>query len=88
VSLKQLETVNQISHVTSAFLARKHTIFLCRGFAWQVVFSAVQLSRLSVEQAWAVTEVQWAELDTEQRRAVGLARYEGDVLLELRGVSS
>ncbi|XP_072237407.1 stereocilin [Leuresthes tenuis] len=53
-----------------------------------VVFSAVQLSRLSVEQAWAVTEAQWAELDTEQRRAVGLARYEGDVLLELRGRNS
>uniref|UniRef100_A0AAQ5XBI9 Stereocilin LRR domain-containing protein n=1 Tax=Amphiprion ocellaris TaxID=80972 RepID=A0AAQ5XBI9_AMPOC len=52
-----------------------------------VVFSAVQLSWLSVEQAWAVTDEQWAELDTEQRHAVGLARYEGDVLLELRGVS-
>ncbi|XP_029947286.1 stereocilin [Salarias fasciatus] len=50
-----------------------------------VVFSAVQLSWLSAEQAWAVTEEQWAELDTEQRHAVGLARYEGDVLLELRG---
>ncbi|XP_070688298.1 stereocilin [Pempheris klunzingeri] len=53
-----------------------------------VVFSAVQLSWLSVEQAWAVTEEQWAELDTEQRHAVGLARYEGDVLLELRGRNS
>lgn len=52
-----------------------------------MVFSAVQLSWLSAEQAWAVTEEQWAELDTEQRHAVGLARYEGDVLLELRGVS-
>uniref|UniRef100_A0A3Q2VYF0 Stereocilin n=1 Tax=Haplochromis burtoni TaxID=8153 RepID=A0A3Q2VYF0_HAPBU len=50
----------------------------------QVVFSAVQLSWLSVEQAWAVTEEQWAELDKEQRHAVGLAQYEGDVLLELR----
>uniref|UniRef100_A0A3B4YMY7 Stereocilin-like n=1 Tax=Seriola lalandi dorsalis TaxID=1841481 RepID=A0A3B4YMY7_SERLL len=50
----------------------------------QVVFSAVQLSWLSVEQAWAVTEEQWTELDTEQRHAVGLARYEGDILLELR----
>ncbi|XP_023251500.1 stereocilin-like [Seriola lalandi dorsalis] len=50
-----------------------------------VVFSAVQLSWLSVEQAWAVTEEQWTELDTEQRHAVGLARYEGDILLELRG---
>ncbi|XP_070759951.1 stereocilin [Enoplosus armatus] len=53
-----------------------------------VVFRAVQLSWLSVEQAWAVTEEQWAELDTEQRHAVGLARYEGDVLLELRGRNS
>ncbi|XP_023153501.2 stereocilin [Amphiprion ocellaris] len=53
-----------------------------------VVFSAVQLSWLSVEQAWAVTDEQWAELDTEQRHAVGLARYEGDVLLELRGRNS
>ncbi|XP_029354317.1 stereocilin [Echeneis naucrates] len=50
-----------------------------------VVFSAVQLSWLTAEQAWAFTEKQWTELDTEQRHAVGLARYEGDVLLELRG---
>ncbi|XP_059202385.1 stereocilin [Centropristis striata] len=50
-----------------------------------VVFSAVQMSWLSAEQAWAVTEEQWAELDAEQKHAVGLARYEGDVLLELRG---
>ncbi|XP_036951641.1 stereocilin [Acanthopagrus latus] len=53
-----------------------------------VVFSAVQLSWLSAEQAWAVTTEQWAELDTEQRHAVGLARYEGDVLLEQRGRNS
>ncbi|KAM3625394.1 uncharacterized protein V6R79_011379 [Siganus canaliculatus] len=53
-----------------------------------VVFSAFQLSWLSAEQAWAVTEEQWAELDSEQRHAVGLARYEGDVLLELRGRNS
>ncbi|XP_034536394.1 stereocilin [Notolabrus celidotus] len=53
-----------------------------------VVFSAVQLSWLSAEQAWAVTEEQWEELDNEQRHAVGLARYEGDVLLELRGRNS
>uniref|UniRef100_A0A8C7ZBW8 Stereocilin LRR domain-containing protein n=1 Tax=Oryzias sinensis TaxID=183150 RepID=A0A8C7ZBW8_9TELE len=51
-----------------------------------VVFSAVQLSWLSVEQAWAVTQEQWAELDSEQRHALTLARYEGDVLLEHRGV--
>ncbi|XP_029987138.1 stereocilin isoform X2 [Sphaeramia orbicularis] len=50
-----------------------------------VVFSAVQLSWLNTEQAWAVTKDQWAELDPEQRHAVGLARYEGDVLLEMRG---
>ncbi|KAM4597444.1 stereocilin [Fundulus diaphanus] len=53
-----------------------------------VVFSAVQLSWLSAEQAWAVTEEQWAELDEDQRHAVGLARYEGDVLMELRGRNS
>ncbi|XP_038568542.1 stereocilin-like [Micropterus salmoides] len=53
-----------------------------------VAFSAVQLSWLSAEQAWAVSEEQWEELDTEQRHAVGLARYEGDVLLELRGRNS
>lgn len=52
------------------------------------MFSAVQMSWLSAEQAWAVTEEQWAQMDAEQRHAVGLARYEGDVLLELRGVSS
>lgn len=51
-----------------------------------MVFSASQLSWLSVEQAWAVTEEQWAELDAEQKLAVQRARYEGDVLLELRGV--
>ncbi|XP_060924825.1 stereocilin [Limanda limanda] len=53
-----------------------------------VVFSAVQLSWLSEEQAWAVTQEQWTELDAEQRHAVGLARYEGDPLLELRGRNS
>ncbi|KAM9408591.1 stereocilin [Pholidichthys leucotaenia] len=53
-----------------------------------VVFSAVHLSWLSAEQAWAVTEEQWAELDTEQRHAVGLARYEGDVLQEQNGENS
>lgn len=52
----------------------------------QVVFSALQLSWLSAEQAWAVTEEQWAELNAEQKLAVQRARYEGDVLLELRGV--
>ncbi|XP_028293866.1 stereocilin isoform X2 [Gouania willdenowi] len=53
-----------------------------------VVFSAVQLSWLSAEQAWAVSADQWAELGNEQKHAVGLARYEGDVLLELRGRNS
>lgn len=51
----------------------------------QVVFSASQLSWFSVEQAWAVTGDQWAELNAEQKLAVQRARYEGDVLLELRG---
>ncbi|KAL1007308.1 hypothetical protein UPYG_G00084780 [Umbra pygmaea] len=50
-----------------------------------VVFSAVQLSWLNVEQAWAVTENQWAELNSRQRHALSLAQYEGDVLLEHRG---
>ncbi|KAM7015042.1 stereocilin [Tautogolabrus adspersus] len=53
-----------------------------------VVFSELQLSWLSAEQAWAVTEEQWEELDSKQRHAVGLARYEGDVLLEQRGRNS
>ncbi|XP_054626761.1 stereocilin [Dunckerocampus dactyliophorus] len=53
-----------------------------------VVFSAIRLSWLSAEQAWAITQEQWTELDDEQRHAVGLARYEGDVLLELRGRNS
>ncbi|CAL8383253.1 unnamed protein product [Arctogadus glacialis] len=50
-----------------------------------VVLSAAQLSWLSGEQAWAVTPEQWAELDGRQRHALGLAQYEGDVLLEMRG---
>ena len=58
---------------------------ICFGLACQVVFSATQLSWLSVEQAWAVTREQWAELDSRQRHALGLAQYEGDVLLEMRG---
>ncbi|XP_057704376.1 stereocilin-like [Corythoichthys intestinalis] len=53
-----------------------------------VVFSAIQLSWLTVEQAWAITEDQWTELDNEQRHSVELARYEGDVLLEMRGRNS
>lgn len=53
--------------------------------AKQVVFSASQLSWFTVEQAWAVTEDQWVELNSEQKLAVQRARYEGDVLLELRG---
>nr|XP_057945778.1 stereocilin isoform X2 [Doryrhamphus excisus] len=53
-----------------------------------VVFSAIQLSWLSAEQAWAITEEQWTELDNEQRHNVRLARYEGDVPLELRGRNS
>ncbi|XP_068173270.1 stereocilin [Antennarius striatus] len=60
-------------------------ISLMRPKKMAVVFSASQLSCLTVEQAWAVTEEQWAELDQQQKHAVGLARYEGDVLLEQRG---
>lgn len=51
-----------------------------------MVFSALQLSWFTTEQAWAVTEEQWVELSSEQKLAVQRARYEGDVLLELRGV--
>jgi len=50
-----------------------------------VVFSATQLSWLSSEQACAVTEEQWAELDSEQRQALGMAQYEGELMLEHRG---
>uniref|UniRef100_A0A8B9KWZ5 Stereocilin-like n=1 Tax=Astyanax mexicanus TaxID=7994 RepID=A0A8B9KWZ5_ASTMX len=52
-----------------------------------VVFSATQLSWLSAEQAWAVTEEQWEELDSEQRQALTVAQYEGDVMLAHRGGS-
>ncbi|XP_072321516.1 stereocilin [Eucyclogobius newberryi] len=55
---------------------------------FSVVFSAVQLTWLSTEQAWAVTEEQWEELDPEQRHAVDLTRYEGDILLEQSGRNS
>ncbi|XP_072516145.1 stereocilin [Salminus brasiliensis] len=50
-----------------------------------VVFSAAQLSWMSVEQAWAVTEEQWEELDSEQKQALSIAQYEGDVMLGHRG---
>ncbi|KAK9971373.1 hypothetical protein ABG768_024743 [Culter alburnus] len=50
-----------------------------------VVFSATQLSWLSSEQACVVTEEQWAELDSEQRQALGMAQYEGELMLEHRG---
>ncbi|XP_061669972.1 stereocilin-like [Syngnathoides biaculeatus] len=53
-----------------------------------VVFGAVRLSWLSAEQAWAITEEQWTELDNEQKHAIRLARYEGDLLPELRGRNS
>ncbi|XP_063044355.1 stereocilin [Engraulis encrasicolus] len=50
-----------------------------------VVLSAAQLSWFSPEQASAVTEEQWLELDSQQRQALNLALYEGDVILEHRG---
>ncbi|XP_073692811.1 stereocilin-like [Garra rufa] len=59
------------------------TLISPRKFA--VVFSATQLSWLSSEQACAVTEEQWAELDSEQRQALGMAQYEGELMLEHRG---
>ncbi|TSL68171.1 Stereocilin [Bagarius yarrelli] len=46
-----------------------------------VVFSASQLSWLSSEQAWAVTDEQWQKLDTEQKHALNMALYEGDMML-------
>ncbi|KAM4630459.1 stereocilin [Polymixia lowei] len=61
------------------------TIALIPPKKMAVVFSASQLSWLTVQQAWAVSEQQWAELDSRQRHALGLAQYEGDTLLELRG---
>ncbi|KTG07483.1 hypothetical protein cypCar_00006474 [Cyprinus carpio] len=59
------------------------TLIPPRKFA--VVFSATQLYWLSSEQAFAVTEEQWAELDNEQRQALGMAQYEGELMLEHRG---
>uniref|UniRef100_A0A8C9S5G1 Stereocilin LRR domain-containing protein n=1 Tax=Scleropages formosus TaxID=113540 RepID=A0A8C9S5G1_SCLFO len=50
-----------------------------------VVFSVTQLSWLTAEQASVVTEEQWDELSSEQKRALSLALYEGEVLLEHRG---
>ncbi|XP_053094140.1 stereocilin [Pangasianodon hypophthalmus] len=50
-----------------------------------VVFSASQLSWLSSEQAWAVTDEQWQKLDNEQKQALSMALYEGDVMLGHRG---
>uniref|UniRef100_A0AAR2IXJ6 Stereocilin n=1 Tax=Pygocentrus nattereri TaxID=42514 RepID=A0AAR2IXJ6_PYGNA len=50
-----------------------------------VVFSAAQLSWLSAEQSWAVTEEQWEELDSEQKQALTMAQYEGEVMLGHRG---
>ncbi|XP_073764202.1 stereocilin isoform X1 [Danio rerio] len=52
-----------------------------------VVFSATQLSWLSSEQACAVTEEQWAELDSEQRQALDMAQFEGEFMLGHRGRS-
>nr|XP_015198945.1 PREDICTED: stereocilin-like [Lepisosteus oculatus] len=50
-----------------------------------VVLSIVQLSWLSPEQAEAVTQEQWEELSSEQRLAVALAQYEGELIQEHRG---
>lgn len=51
----------------------------------QVALSSPQLSWLTVEQASAVTEEQWSELGGEQKRALAMALYEGDLPLEHRG---
>ncbi|XP_028823840.1 stereocilin-like [Denticeps clupeoides] len=50
-----------------------------------VVLGAAQLSWFSSEQAAAVTRDQWAELDGQQRQALSLALYEGDVIVAHRG---
>ncbi|XP_048886623.1 stereocilin isoform X2 [Brienomyrus brachyistius] len=50
-----------------------------------VALSSPQLSWLTVEQASAVTEEQWSELGGEQKRALAMALYEGDLPLEHRG---
>ncbi|XP_061526984.1 LOW QUALITY PROTEIN: stereocilin-like [Phycodurus eques] len=75
-------TQEQVEGITS------EAISLLSPKKMAVVFSAVQLSWLSAEQAWAITEEQWTELDNEQRHALRLARYEGDLLLEQRGRNS
>lgn len=86
-------TVENIHYLHEAVTDKQKTnapfaevCIICIGCVSQVVFSAAQLAWLSAEQAWAVTEEQWAQLNTDQRHAVGLARYEGDVLYEIRGV--
>uniref|UniRef100_A0A3B3T1A3 Stereocilin n=1 Tax=Paramormyrops kingsleyae TaxID=1676925 RepID=A0A3B3T1A3_9TELE len=50
----------------------------------QVALSSPQFSWLTVEQASAVTEEQWSELGGEQKRALAMALYEGDLPLEHR----
>ncbi|XP_023669689.1 stereocilin isoform X3 [Paramormyrops kingsleyae] len=50
-----------------------------------VALSSPQFSWLTVEQASAVTEEQWSELGGEQKRALAMALYEGDLPLEHRG---
>lgn len=66
-------------------LSKPHPILLVDArcvCVCQVVFSAVQLSWLNVEQAWVVTEKQWADMPWAWRST------RGDVLLEHRGKDS
>lgn len=53
-----------------------------------MVLSAAQLAWFGPKQASAVTEEQWNELDSQQKQALNLALYEGDVNLEHRGQNS
>ncbi|KAK1798014.1 hypothetical protein P4O66_000518 [Electrophorus voltai] len=45
-----------------------------------VVLSATQLSWFNPEQACAVTEEQWEDMSSEQRQALSMAQFEGDMM--------
>ncbi|XP_026860340.2 stereocilin [Electrophorus electricus] len=50
-----------------------------------VVLSATQLSWFNPEQACAVTEEQWEDMSSEQRQALSMAQFEGDMMFGHRG---
>lgn len=72
--------------MTLSLSAYKQGLYSCCDLL-KVVFSASQLSWLTSEQAWAVTDEQWQKLDYEQRQALSMALYEGDAMLGHRGQS-